>query len=317
MFTEVREMIDSTVYTNGRSEVTAQNVNLAMHGIIDATEDKLEEVGNNFNNLSTSINADIEDIKTQLEEGTGNAVALSIQFPLLILENFAVEGVIPGLTVNNMVLAPEIIDLIAPEIPMLVEPLNNVIEENRKIISQCLQLLQEGKDLPIININVAAGYKELIELESPGMSSLANISMIMSPMNTVFYNTPEINMLMLMFADGEGTVEIAITPEGYVQLTMQVPGYFTIPAPTKAAYDNSEYVQYILSDSSENTHHVYKYQYGDEYSDTYFITPLIVTMDATNMYVRFLVGLDILEGIINLTDGMTTSRIVGSITPVN
>ena len=315
MFTEVREMIDSTVYTNGRSEVTAQNVNLAMHGIIDATEDKLEEVGNNFNNLSTSINADIEDIKTQLEEGTGNAVALSIQFPLLILENF--EGVISGLTINNMALTPEIIDLIAPELPMLVEPLNNMIEENQKIYSQCLQLLQEGKDLPIININVAAGYKEVIELESPGMSSLANISMILSPMNTVFYNTPEMNMLMLMFSDGEVAEEMMITPEGYVQLTTQTPGYFTIPAPTKAAYDNSDNVQYILSSASENTHHVYKYQYGDTYSDTYFVTPLIVTMDATNMYVRFLVGLDILEGIINLTDGMTTSRIVGSITPVN
>ena len=37
-------MIDSTIYTNGRGEVTAQNINLAMHGIVDATEEGLAEV---------------------------------------------------------------------------------------------------------------------------------------------------------------------------------------------------------------------------------------------------------------------------------
>ena len=44
MFEEVKEMIDSTIYTNGRGEVTAQNVNLAMQAIVDATEEGLAEV---------------------------------------------------------------------------------------------------------------------------------------------------------------------------------------------------------------------------------------------------------------------------------
>ena len=44
MFEEVKEMIDSTIYTNGKGEVTAQNINLAMHGIVEATEEKIAEV---------------------------------------------------------------------------------------------------------------------------------------------------------------------------------------------------------------------------------------------------------------------------------
>ena len=44
MFEEVKEMIDSTIYSNGKGEVTAQNINLALHGIVDATEEKIDKV---------------------------------------------------------------------------------------------------------------------------------------------------------------------------------------------------------------------------------------------------------------------------------
>ena len=66
MFKETREMIDSTIYTNGRGEVTAQNVNLAMHGMLDAVEGKFEEVENKV--------AEIE------ENGTGGSGALRVWF---------------------------------------------------------------------------------------------------------------------------------------------------------------------------------------------------------------------------------------------
>ena len=69
MFTETREMIDSTVYTNGKGEVTAQNINLAMHGMLDAVEGKFEEV---------------EDKVAALEEnGTGGGSgALKVWMPI-------------------------------------------------------------------------------------------------------------------------------------------------------------------------------------------------------------------------------------------
>lgn len=60
MFEEVKEMIDSTIYTNGRGEVTAQNINLAMHGMVDATEEKFGEVDD-------AVKA-VEDKVTALEE---------------------------------------------------------------------------------------------------------------------------------------------------------------------------------------------------------------------------------------------------------
>lgn len=64
MFEEVKEMIDATVYPNGNGEVTAQNINLAMQGIVDATEEKIAEVEEKV--------ADIE------ENGTGGSGALKV-----------------------------------------------------------------------------------------------------------------------------------------------------------------------------------------------------------------------------------------------
>ena len=71
MFTEIKEMIDSTIYTNGRGEVTAQSVNLAMHGILDAADGKFTEVND-------AVKA-VEDKVTALEEnGTGGSGALRV-----------------------------------------------------------------------------------------------------------------------------------------------------------------------------------------------------------------------------------------------
>lgn len=72
MFEETKEMIDSTIYTNGRGEVTAQSVNLAMHGILDAAEGKFTEVND-------AVKA-VEDKVTALEENVtgGGAGALKV-----------------------------------------------------------------------------------------------------------------------------------------------------------------------------------------------------------------------------------------------
>lgn len=68
MFKEIKEMIDSTVYPNGNGEVTAQNINLAMQGIVEATEEKITEVENKI--------ADIEE--NGEENGTGGSGALKV-----------------------------------------------------------------------------------------------------------------------------------------------------------------------------------------------------------------------------------------------
>lgn len=64
MFEEVKEMIDSTIYTNGRGEVTAKNLNLGMHAIVDATEEELAEVKGDV----TALGKRVDEIA---ENGTG------------------------------------------------------------------------------------------------------------------------------------------------------------------------------------------------------------------------------------------------------
>lgn len=306
MFTEVREMIDSTVYTNGRSEVTAQNVNLAMHGIVDATEEKIGEVEGNISEITTDIN----DLKVQIEESANSAVGLTFQFPMFLLQELA----LPGMSINNLQFTPELIELVGQEMPSWVEPLTAMISENQRVFTECINAFAEKKELPIININLTTGADLMLELE--GVAGVYNVTSYFSP-STVLMATYSGLGEMQMTASMDGySVEIVASSDGYIALTVDS-GEFDIPAPGMAAIDNSQYLDTINSDAYSNRYHTYEYVYGSGYSEKYFITPLIVTKDVSNMYVRFLVGLDILEGVINLTDGMTTSRIVGSITPTN
>lgn len=78
MFKETREMIDSTVYTNGNGEVTAKNINLAFHGVIDATEEKITEVEENATTLSNKV-SEVENKVAEIEEnGMGGSGALRV-----------------------------------------------------------------------------------------------------------------------------------------------------------------------------------------------------------------------------------------------
>lgn len=96
MFEEIKEMIDSTVYPNGNGEVTAQNINLAMHGIVEATEEKITEVENKI--------ADIE------ENGTGGSGPLRVWLneantPEQVAENAATFSALKNGSPTNVVLA--------------------------------------------------------------------------------------------------------------------------------------------------------------------------------------------------------------------
>ena len=71
MFTEVKEMIDSTIYENGKGEVTAQNVNLAMHGIVDAAEEAVSTLDGKLTTETSNREALEERVKTIEENGTG------------------------------------------------------------------------------------------------------------------------------------------------------------------------------------------------------------------------------------------------------
>ena len=77
MFEEVKEMIDSTIYTNGNGEVTAKNLNLAMQAIVDATEGKLVTLEENgLGNSVAYINVPYDGEELTKEQIAENVVAL-------------------------------------------------------------------------------------------------------------------------------------------------------------------------------------------------------------------------------------------------
>lgn len=99
MFEEVKEMIDSTIYTNGRGEVTAQNVNLAMHGILDAVEGKFEEVENKVAALE--------------ENGTdGGSGALKVWIPIEIHTELTPEQIAENVATYNEIVKGEPVSVI-------------------------------------------------------------------------------------------------------------------------------------------------------------------------------------------------------------
>lgn len=69
-FKETKEMIDATIYENGNGEITAQNVNLAMQGIVDAAEEAVDEVKNDVSALGERVTV-IEENGVGGGEGSG------------------------------------------------------------------------------------------------------------------------------------------------------------------------------------------------------------------------------------------------------
>ena len=106
MFEEVKEMIDSTIYTNGRGEVTAKNINLAMHGMVHATEEKFGEVND-------AVKA-VEDKVTALEEnGTGGGSgALKVWIPIEIHTELTPEQIAENVATYNEIVKGEPVSVV-------------------------------------------------------------------------------------------------------------------------------------------------------------------------------------------------------------
>ena len=85
MFTETREMLDATIYPNGRSELGAKNVNLAMHAMLDATEGQVVRIDEGIAATDVKITEIRNDLTKLGESGLGG---LTFKFP------FALGGVI-------------------------------------------------------------------------------------------------------------------------------------------------------------------------------------------------------------------------------
>jgi hypothetical protein len=296
MFEEVREMIDSTIYTNGRGEVTAQNVNLAMHGMVDATEEKFGEVEQTVE----ATNGKIVELEKQIEEG--GLGGLEFSFPMILLEFLEID---PYGFIFDRVTAASITE----EMPFLTEPIDKIFEKNVKAYEKYVAAVEKG-EAPIVNIKLTDLTKELmeaegiegIEMQAYSVASLAGVESAEGIKYCMFLvNAGGMQMTMLIQQDG-GCMMV----EYLESLTVYIP----VPG---EEYDNV-FTSFDYSDG--DNHFKYRIPDGNNYKyETIFPVHIKRSELGQNALFRFVVGTDLIEGIINLESYRTTSRVIAKMTP--
>lgn len=305
MFKEVKEMIDSTIYTNGRGEVTAQNINLAMHGMVDATEEKFDEVDGEFKQTEVKITEIKQDITKLSEGGLGGYV---LKFPMPLFELLEME------TPEDMHLDDETIELIVAEFPTLAQPIAELMQHNTTTLSKINETIAKGKSMPVVTIDIAALFKEMAE--ALGETIAENPGGIVNP-----------SMLQLMTAGAESiliavcnmsvgvTYQFAFTREGCGIMGAAFPATVYIPRPSDEPIVNEANVLYALRNSGSSYLANNDYYLGKE--SGFSIVPVSAHKSdlRKNMFIRFVVDAEIIEAVINIESGKTTSRVIAKMTP--
>lgn len=317
MFEEVKEMIDSTIYTNGRGEVTAQNVNLAMHGIVDAAKDEVAEVSEDVQ----VVNAKIENLEKKIEEG--GIGGLELKFPMILMELLEVTAV------EEMYIDREKAAEIAAEMPFLKEPLDKMFEENAKAYAKYITALKNDETAPIINLNISYLYKEIIEQEmiSQGVTydydigmycvasgvQVMNIAGIMRMGFTCMVNLGGAFCILRFLADGTCGI-----------MEMSEPAEINLPLPGAEAYENDSIalkaLESIVGGTTQLVVHTFQYYVGldsNGHKVYEFVTPVHIKESdyGTNVFIRFIANTDLIEAVVNLESGLTTSRLLARMTP--
>lgn len=305
MFEEVKEMIDSTIYTNGRGEVTAQNINLAMHGMVDATEEKFNEVDGEFKQTEVKITEIKQDITKLSEGGLGGYV---LKFPMQLFELLEVE------TPDDMYLDDESIEPIVAEFPTLAQPIAELMQHNATTLSKINEMIAEGKPMPIVTIDITASYKEVTD--ALGQTIYDNMSGIANPSVLQLINNGVEMMLIAVCNMPVGvTYQFAFTREGCGIMGAAFPATIYIPRPSDEPIVNEADVLYALRNSGSSYLANNDYYLGKE-SD-FSIVPVSAHMSdlGKNMFIRFVVDAEIIEAVINIESGKTTSRVIAKMTP--
>lgn len=299
MFEETKEMIDSTIYTNGRGEVTAQNVNLAMHGMLDAVEGKFEEVDEEMKQNDAKITEIKQDITKLSESGLGG---LTLKYPLIFLQEVVGVQDLGDLTFDR-----EIAQEIVAELPALATAVEELFAHNSKTLEAYKKAIDEGKTAPIITIDVFALCYEFAAIEEgvsiDGLTSYMLPSMVQQQGHTIF----------TVASIGTEYVSFAFTPNGIFAPIYETVAYIYIPMPNAGTIDNSDDLFALKHNNRLNLNTYYYVNEGGNQD----VTPVHFKYSELqqNLLIRFVVDTDLLEAIINLETGLTTSRVIASMTP--
>lgn len=305
MFEEVREMIDSTIYTNGRGEVTAQNINLAMHGMVDATEEKFDEVDGEFKQTEVKITEIKQDITKLSEGGLGGYVLKS---PMLLFQLLEME------TPEDMFLSDETIEPIVAEFPTLAQPIAELMQHNATTLRKINETIAEGKPMPIITIDATALYKEVAEALGEtidgNMSGIANPSVLQLTTNGV-----ESWLLAICHVEVGVVYHFVFTSEICGLAGVTFPASVYIPRPSDEPIVNDADVLYALKQNYSSFIANNDYYLGTDLG--FSIVPVSAHESdlGKNMLIRFVVDAEIIEAVINLESGKTTSRVIAKMTP--
>lgn len=305
MFEEVREMIDSTIYTNGRGEVTAQNINLAMHGMVDATEEKFDEVDGELKQTEVKITEIKQDITKLSEGGLGGYV---LKFPMTLFDLLEVE------TPEDMYLSDETIEPIVAEFPTLAQPIAELRQHNATTLRKINETIAEGKPMPVVTIDCTALYKEMAE--ALGETIAVNVGMVLNP-SVLQLTTNGVESALFAICSMEVGVayQFVFISEECGLMGAIAPAYVYIPRPSDEPIVNGAEVLYAMKHSGSSYLANNDYYLGKE--SGYSIMPVSAHESdlGKNMFIRFVVDAEIIEAVINLESGRTTSRVIAKMTP--
>lgn len=297
MFEEVKDMIDSTIYTNGRGDVTAQNINLAMHGMVDATEEGLDEMGKSVE----ATNNKIVELGKQIEEG--GLGGLEFSFPATLFA-FLEENM------NGAVFDRATAALIIEEMPFLAEPIDKLFEKNAKAYEKYVAAIEKG-EAPIVNINFSDLVKELTEaegvegiaLQAYGVASFVGVQSL-GGIKFCLFQVNGLGVQMAMAFTQDGACEMAEYLES---------ADIYIPVPSE---ENENLIALSSLEYAENNNYFYRIPVGDSYKYEGIVPVHIKQSElGQNLLVRFVVNTDLIEAVINLESGKTTSRVIAKMTP--
>lgn len=306
MFTETREMLDATIYPNGRSELGAKNVNLAMHAMLDATEEKFDEVGEGLKQTEVKITEIKQDITKLSEGGLGGYV---LKFPMLIFELLELE------TPEDMYLSDETIELIVAELPTLAQPIAELRQHNATILRKINETIAEGKPMPVVTIDCSALYKEMAE--ALGETTMAeNVSMVLNP-SVLQLTTNGVESMLVAMCNMEVGVayQFAFIMDVCGLMGAAFPATVYIPRPSDEPIVNDADVLYALKQNYSSFIANNDYYLGKDLG--FSIVPVSAHESdlGKNMFIRFVVDAEIIEAVINLESGKTTSRVIAKMTP--
>lgn len=304
MFEQVREMIDSTIYTNGKGEVTAQNVNLAFHGVLDATEEQVGEVKGSVEQTNNKVTALDNKIEEMAESGLGGLV---FKVPMVIM------GMLEAINNNEKVFDREAASTILTEYPFLAEPIENLFEHNAKAFQKYKEAVDKGEDAPIITLDYNALYNEMLEAEGVNYS----YNVVCVPQLTEAITDGSMGYIVCMFELYDEPTQIAFIPDGSVGIMADssISTTVSIPEPGADAIDNSDSLVGLDIDSlSANLNNTYQYTIRESGDNTVIqlVTPTHIRATKTNLFFQFLVGNNIVESYVNMNTGMTKSRLIGT-----